>query len=490
MSAVSATISHSGIYAVGIVIRFMTSFVMLPIYTRYLTPADYGILELLTATLDLAAIIFGMRIGEAIFRNYSAGDTPRQKNAVITTSMALHVLTFGAGILALILLAGPISYLTFGTTDLKEFVQLFAIIIFLQALSEVPMVFVRARQKPWLFVGFNILRLLLQVGFNIYFVVVQDQGIEGVIYGSLLSSLCFSSIMLIYALRISGFERPDYSLGKRLIGFSLPLMLADIGAFYLTFGDRYFLRVYSSLSEIGIYALAYKFGFVLATMVWLPFSYIWDIQKYNIHKQPDAKYVFQRTFLMLSFILILFGLGISLFVEDVLKIMSAPAFWPASKIVPVVVVAYIVQAWTSYCSLGIYLRGNTMQVTYGSIVASVAITASYLVLIPILGGMGAAIATLLAFLVRLVWIDYAARQHYNMDLPWIKAISILAVSAAFFLLSLLWTPKDWLHSLLWKSLLCIGYVGIFLVLPIFTKHQKASLFAIVRNPRKIGQLIG
>ena len=490
MSTINTTISHTGIYALGNVIRYMTSFVMLPIYTRYLTPADYGVLELLSTIVDFAGIILGMRIGEAVFRYYVEQESTEQKNSVIMTAMALVTLTFGTGVLVMVVLAHPISGLVFGSADFTHYVRLFVVIMLLQTLAEVPLLLMRAQQRPWLFVGFSTLKLILQVGFNIYFVVVQDLRIEGVIYSGLISSAIFAVLLLVYTFNTTGLVRPDFTLGRKMIGFSLPLMLSGIGAFYMTFGDRYFLRVYSDFSEIGIYALGYKFGFLLGYLIWGPFSSIWDIQKYHIHKQPDGKLVFQRTFLLLSFVTILLGLGMSLFIEDVLRIMSAPEFWPASRIVPVIVVAYIVQMWTFYCSLGIYLRGNTMQMAYSTAVASVAITATYFLLIPPFGGMGAAVATLLAFLVRLIWVDVVARRHYDMELPWGRVVSILVVAVAVYIVGNIWVPEHWLGSILWKFALCIAYIGLFLVMPIFTERQKGALLAFIKNPRKVGEIIG
>lgn len=490
MSAVKNTVSHAGIYALGNIIRYMASFLMLPVYTRYLSPADYGILELLSMVTDLAGIVFGMRIGEAILRNYAERETTQQKNSVITTSMALHALTFGVGVVGLLAAAQPISVLVFGSSEFTDYVRMFAVILLLQALSEVPLVFIRARQKPWLFVRLSVLKLLLQLGFNIYFVVFQGLRIEGVIYGTLLSSGIYTVLLVVLTIRVTGLVRPDVSLGQRMFGFSLPLMLADIGSFYLTFGDRYFLRVFSDFSEIGIYALAYKFGFLLVYLVGVPFSNVWDTQKYHIQKKPDARQIFQRTFLMFSFVIIFVGLGISLFVGDVLKLMSAPEFWAASRIVPVIIVAYIVHMWFFYCSFGIFLSGNTSQITYAAIAASLAITAAYFLLIPPFGGMGAALATLFAFLVRLVWVDVTARKHYDMNLPWGKVISILGVAVSVFFVGNAWSPEQWILSLLWKGALCLMYLGLFLIVPIFTDRQKKALWALVRNPARAGEMIG
>ena len=82
-------ISHGGIYLLGNILSKAVSFIMLPIYTRCLTPADYGILELLSLVIDFVAVILGMRISQAIFRFYSEYDDQEQKNSVVATAIMM-----------------------------------------------------------------------------------------------------------------------------------------------------------------------------------------------------------------------------------------------------------------------------------------------------------------------------------------------------------------------------------------------------------------
>lgn len=483
MSTLSTTISHSGIYALSNILRWMTSIVMLPIYTRYLTPADYGVLELLTTTIDLAAIIFGLRIGEAIFRSYDRSTDLVAKNAVITTALAVHGTTFGIGALFIALISVPLSSIVFGSSDYAHFIRMFAVIMVLQALSEVPMVLVRAQQRPWLFFAFSVTKLCLQVSLNVYFIVIQELHVDGVVYGSLISSLLYSTVLIAFTLRATRAARPDFGMARSLVAFSLPLMVADIGTFYLNFGDRYFLRVFSDLHELGIYALAYKFGFILGGLVWSPFCNVWDVQKYQIHGRPDGKKVFQGTFLMLNFILIYLGFGMSLFAPEFLKLMSARDFWPAAQIIPIVVLAYVVQVWGVFCSFGILLAGRTIHVTYAAFVAVVAITLGYVLLIPEFGGIGAATATVIAFLVRFVWVDVASRKHFDMELQWGKVVALLGLAVLLYFIGMWWSPADLVWAIVWKCGVSAVFLGVFMLLPILTENQKAMVFQILKNPR-------
>src|SRR5258708_5945686 len=80
-------IKHSSIYAIGNISRQLIGFVMLPVYTRYLTPADYGVIGLLTFSVSLLEGVFGARLGQAMPKFYFEQEGQRERNAVISTAL-------------------------------------------------------------------------------------------------------------------------------------------------------------------------------------------------------------------------------------------------------------------------------------------------------------------------------------------------------------------------------------------------------------------
>jgi len=350
-------ISHGGIYLLGNILQRAVSFIMLPIYTRYLTPADYGVLELISMVIDLVAILLGLRVSEAIFRFYHEYEDEKQRNTVITTAMILVSGVNLLGVLMIILFSNPLSLLIFDQSGNAHLLAIFSMTLFFQGLFAVPMVFLRARQKPVLFVTFSTLKLFLQLSLNIYFVIFQGMKVEGVIYSSVITGIIMSVALSLYMLRITGISF-SFAKAKSLVSFSFPLVLTGAISFFITFGDRYFLKYFGDLSEVGIYALAYKFGFLLMFLIVAPFASHWDSEKYAIMKNVSAKQTYQDIFVVYSTIVIMFVVLVSIFVEDLLRIMSDKSFWPASRIVPVILVAYVFNAWASYTNLGIFAKNK------------------------------------------------------------------------------------------------------------------------------------
>ncbi len=463
-------ISHASIYMFGDVLRRSVSLIMLPIYTRYLTPEDYGVVELLSMIIDFASIIFGAQVGQAIFRYYCTAKSEEEKKSIVSSSLFLSGFMNMIGVAVVILFSDQLAIAIFSDASYSTFVTLFAITMLLEPFMLIPLTQIRAEQKPWLFLIFSLMKLTIQLSLNIYFVVVKEMHVEGVIYSAIISACIMSIILVFYSISKTGISIKTESC-KKLFSFSLPLKLASLGSFYLAFGDRYFLNIFTDLSQVGIYSLGYKFGFIYLILTWDPFQKMWDSEKYTIYKKDNAIETYQKIFLYLSTFLIFTGLCISLFTKDLLKIMSDPAFLSAYEIVPIVIIAYLVQAWTKYCSFGSLIENKTMQIAHGEVLGVITITIAYLTLIPLYGIHGAAWSTVIGFAARFYWTNKKGKENYNMKLPWAKVLLIFTLATIIFLLSLL-SPEEILLSISTRIGLTILFITIFLALPILTKQEK------------------
>jgi O-antigen/teichoic acid export membrane protein len=423
--------------------------------------------------IDFATIIFGARVAQAVFRFYCTAKNEDDRKSIIASALFLGIVLNGLGSIVIAVLSEPIAVAMFADASFSDYIALFAVTMFLIPLNQIPMTHIRARQKPWLFLIFSICRLFLQLILNIYFVVYLELHVAGVIYSAVISSIIMSIPLTSYSVLNAGirFRRSDC---KRLFTFSLPLKLASISTFYLTFGDRYFINHFFDLSQVGIYALGYKFGFIFTLIAWTPFEKMWDAEKYTILEKPNAREIYKKTFLYTSTFLIFIGLCISLYSKDLLKIMADPAFLEAHKIVPIIIIAYVFQAWAKFCNFGILLEKKTMHIAYSEMIAAFFITFAYFALIPEFGIFGAAWATVVGFLTRFYWANKKGMQYYDMALPWMKVSLTAGLAIIIFLLSLM-SSENIIESLLFRTLLITSFIFIFYVSPILSVSEKAEL---------------
>jgi len=455
----SKTVNHARVYALGTVLRNVVSFLMLPIYTRYLSPADYGTIELMSMLLDIVGLIVGLRVEDAIFKFYHQVKTPGEQRLVISNALVAAVVSNLIGTIFILIFSGPLTILMFGDDTHRNLTAIFGLTLMLQSLAIIPMAYIRVQQRPWLYIGLSLLRVVLQLSLNIYLVVVKDMKVEGVVYSAVISTFVIGAVSLVYLYRHVGFAT-DRVLMRGMLNFSFPLVLASIASFYSAYGDRYFLRIYDDLTDVGIYSLAYKFGFLLVALVWDPFTKSWDVRRYELLANPDTDETYNDNFMVMIGALIFGGLGIAIFLDEILMIMSSPEYWPAASVAPIILLAYVVQQAGSFNCFPIFARGDTKDIAKGHWICAVVITIGYLTLIPRYGMYGAAWSTLGGFLAYFTWIIYKGRPLLDMKLSWNKAALLLAFAILLYLISLLIGGPIYLR-IAGKVVLACLYAAVF-----------------------------
>ncbi|HEX7049647.1 MAG TPA: lipopolysaccharide biosynthesis protein [Longimicrobiales bacterium] len=420
---------HTAIYGLGVAIGKLASFLMLPIYTHYLTPADYGILELLSMTVDVIATIAGMGIAGSVFKFYADCETREEQDRVIST--AAIAMTAVALVTALLgLAASPaLTRIVLGPDVDPRFFRIFFLIYLAQTCEVVPLLLVRVLHRSRLFVLLNVGKLIAMLSLNIYFVVGRRMGVLGVLLSNLIATTIFGVGVAVFAFRRAGFR---FSSEKfvAMARFGSPMILWTLGNFVLVFSDRYFLQHVSGPAAVGIYSLAYKFAFVLAAFAFTPFRMVWEHYRFTIAKQPNAQEVYTRTFTYMNLAVGSVALVIALFTPDLLRVMADPAFLPAQRLVPWLLAAQIIFGWVSFANLGLFLKERTGKLSLVSASCVVVVTVLNLLLIPRFGVLGAAAATLAAYALRFCGVYYFSQREYRIEYPWSAVGKIYGVLVA------------------------------------------------------------
>jgi O-antigen/teichoic acid export membrane protein len=468
------------IYGIGIVVSRAASLVMLPIYTRYLTPSDYGAAELLTTSIDVIGMIVGLGIIGAIFKCYADVETLDEKRKVISTSLLmLMVLTLAAMLLG-IAFAEPIAGLVFGDRTYSKYFHVIFVTYFVQqGLVSVPLMYIRAIDRPKLFVLIGVIKLAIQIILNLYFLEVLELGLMGILLSSLIGEAIIGGYLLVYSVRHIGF-RFSRVYAESIIKLGHPLVITSLSSFVLLYSDRYFLRSYFDLNTLGIYALAYKFGFLLAVLAVVPFQSAWEPQRYRIAKQENGKTVFKRVFLYFNIVVISISVSIVLFVGDVIKIIATPAFWPAVGLVPFVVINAVLQSWTFFCDYGLYHAHRTGRIASSSVIAAAIVVVLNFVLIPVWGVYGAVLATFGAFLVRFGMLFTGSQSYFPIDYGWSKVISLLLLAVFAYLVRSSFGINGIIVSILIDGLTLFAFL-VSTYYMILAKSERATIISYLEG---------
>jgi O-antigen/teichoic acid export membrane protein len=401
---------HSLVYAVGMVLTKAVAFLMLPVYTRLLSPSDYGVLQLVVMFLEVMSIFAGSRIAYGIFHFYYKAEGEGAKRRVLSTAALLLLATFGVAALAALAVAPQVAQAVFGEGGrYVTYIRLAAVGAALESLIIVPNALFQLQQRSIHFVVFSLLRLCLQLGLNLLLLIQFRMGVAGVLLSAVITNFIVGGFLTVRLLLIvkPRFHWPD---AHAFLRFGIPLVVMQIATFTFTFGDRYFLNRAGDTAAVGLYGLAYQFGFLVGTIGYMPLEMVWDPQRFAVAKRPDRDLIYSRVLKYMNVTLITAAVGLSLFVGDILHLIAAPAFHGAAVFVPVIVGAYVLQAWGTFFNIGIMITERTHYYTIANWAAAAVAIAGYVLLIPRYLAWGAAV-TVVASLGTRFWLTHVFSQR-------------------------------------------------------------------------------
>ena len=425
----ASAVSQTSLYTIANILRHISSLIMLPIYTRYLTPSDYGTVELMTMALDFTGIIVCNRIGEAIFRYYSLAETSGEKKEIMSTAFFLGVSINTLGFFLLILGSPWLADFVSDQPDFQSLFMLFAAVLIFEALTTIPIIYMRLQNKAQAYLIVSVFKLALQIGFSLYFVVFKELGVAGVIYSAFLSNLIVGGVLTVYLLRDTGVSfQPSVAL--KIFVFSIPMIFVASASFATTFGDRFFLREYGSLEDVGIYSLAYKFGFLFVALAWDPFFKFWEGRRYEVYKDIDGRDShFANMFRRINAYVLFIALGFCAFIPEVIQLMAAREFWDAAYYAPFIVFSFVFYAWTMYFNFGIFLHEKTIYLAYCEVASAIIIIILYASLIPVYGIAGAVASTFVGYLIKFVLIYIVSQKLFRVTGNWREVLPLFVVAA-------------------------------------------------------------
>lgn len=475
---------HFAVYGVGRILSRIVSFVLLPIYTHYLTAGEYGTLELLELTTYIVMMFVAGGISHAVMRFYYDSDDEREKMRVVSTALISIWVSSLFFLIWLLLFASEISYAILESTEFTGLFRLMFVSMVISLTNEIPLSFIRAQQKSTLFTAISVVQLVIALSLNILFIVGFDWGIRGIILSGITSQAVSGVFLGIYTFRYSGF---GYSLtrAKQLLRYGLPLIPAGLGYFALNFADRFFLQRFSDLTQVGIYALGYKFGMVISPMVAEPFLSIYRPKMFELarNNREEAREFVGLVFTYLAFINLFMTLGISILIKDAILILSDPEFREAYQVVPLIGLAYVSFAAYSVIQIGILITKKTKYIAYMVISSAVLSLILNYLLIPPYGMWGAAAATIASYFSLFLMNYFLSFKLFRINLEFVRLFKLLVAAVALYLIALYINIESLALVLTVKFLLGLSYPLLLYFLGFYSSREKDKVREIVSRFR-------
>jgi len=476
---------HSSIYGIGHILSRGIGFLLLPLYTNYLTTAEYGLVALIYTFIAFVNILFLYGMDSAFLRFYALEEDDAGRKKVLSTTLTMTLCTSGVFFLGLYLFSSPLSGTVLGRPQASGLLKMAAGILFFDTLATMPYLLLRLEERSKRFITYRFVNILINLGLNIYLVAYLRRGVSAVLLSNLIAS-GFSLLILLPVLWKKMSLRFFPGMAGELLKFGLPFIPSGLASMTMELIDRYMLRGMKGLEVVGIYNAGYKLGLFMLLVV-MAFKFAW--QPFFLKLGRDQERARKSFSAVLTYFILTGGfllLTVSFFVDELVRFqlggltVFGPEFWSGTCIVPVILLAYVMMGVYLIFLPGIYLKKKTRYVPLFTGLGAVVNVLGNLLLIPRWGIMGAAWATFGGYLIMTLTLYVVVQRIYPVRYQYGRSPTLIFVTILIYLL------RQWFGEppMLRLLLLLVCYPLGLLATSFFTTGEKNRLRRLFHLPSR------
>jgi O-antigen/teichoic acid export membrane protein len=472
-------------YTAASILSKLIAVALLPLYTRYLSPADYGAAEVMFTAVVSMSIVVRLGLIEAILRFYYKDDEDPDRVVASTFAGLFWFSTIGA--LVALPFATPIAeaLLHPKTAELGQMADLVRISIgglWVLTMFEFMLTLFRLEERARAFFVTTILNVLATIGLTVVLVVGLDEGARGLLVGSYASGAVFVAALIVLQWRRLSL-RFDTALLRRLLRFGLPTMPAEVSLYLLNFIDRIIIVRSLGLAEAGLYSLAVKFAQAVNVLV-RGFQLAWPPLAYSIRDDEEARRTYATVVTLFVAACAFVVTGMWLLSRWIVRALAAPEFFASHEAIGLITVAVTLYALYMVMVVILGRTGRTEFNFPAAIAALITNVVLNLILVPQLGIVGAALALVASYLVVVALMYVFTQRLFHVPYQWGRLARVVLTAAALIGAAELLLPTSGLAGLLARTALLAAYPLVLLASGFFTPGERVWL-ARLRHPGEL-----
>jgi O-antigen/teichoic acid export membrane protein len=466
-------------YTAASILSKLIAVALLPLYTRYLSPADYGAAEVMFAAVVSASIVVRFGLIEALLRfYYQAGEDPDE--VVASSFAALFWVSTVAALIALPF-AGPISEALLDRPA-PDLARIAIGGLWVLTMVEYLLTLFRLEERARAYFVTTIVNVLAAIGLTVVLVVGRGEGARGLLLGSYLSGAVVALGLIAINWRSLSLL-VDWALLRRMTRFGLPTMPAELSLYALNFVDRIVIVRSLGLAEAGLYSLAVKFAQAVNVLV-RGFQLAWPPLAYSIRDDGEARRAYAAivTWFVAGCAFVVTGMW--LFSRWIVRILAAPQFFDSYEAIGLIATG--VTLYALYMVLVVIL-GRTGRTEFNfpaTIAALLANVALNIVLVPPLGIVGAGLALVASYLVVVGLMYVFTQRLFPVPYQWSRLARVVLTSAALVLVGEFLLPTSGAAGLVLRIALWCLYPALLLLSGFFTDEERGWLSRL-RHPGEL-----
>ena len=476
---IKAFFKDSAVYTIPAFLSRGLSLILVPLYTRVLSPGDYGALDLLTVFATIINLTIAMEVSQGVARFYSGETDTNRKVMYASSAFWFTVFCYSVFCIISILLSYPLSALVMGQKGMDDVFKIGVIYITINGIFFLIQNQFRWELRSKQYAIVSLLMTILTMAFSVLLAYVMHFGIKGLLWGKIIGVAIGSFYGLFYLRNSFTFRFSKKRLGE-MLKYSIPLVPSGIAVWVSSYIDRMMINHFLNIEDVGLYGIGFRFASIVSLLL-VGFRGALTPLIYTHYREKETPGQIAKIFRIFMSLAILLFLGLTLFSYDIVKLMTTPAFYSGACVVAFLVPSQLFSQMYIFAP-GIGIAKKTYLLIWINIGGAILNIALNFILIPIYGIQGAAIATMLGACIVFIIKMLISQKLYYVPHQWgriIFTVLLVSVLAFLFLKLRFFIESDLIRILIYS----FGLVIVAVLCVLFRLVRYNEIHYILKNLR-------
>ena len=464
MKPLKKLLNQAAIYGLSSVIGRLLNYLLVPLYTRYFIPSEYGVVIEMYAYVAFLVVVLTYGMETAFFRfSKKENDT----NIVYSTTL-ISILITSLIFIGVVFSNSSLISNWLGYSNNQQYIEWFAIIIGLDAISAISFASLREQNKAIRFAVIRLINIFINIGMNIFFIVYKGYGIEYIFISNLISSII--TIVLLLPEMLKSIWIFDIILWKKMIAYALPLLIAGLAGITNETIDRVLLKYLlpnteTASSELGLYGAFYKLSIIMILFI-QTFRFAAEPFFFAQKNSTNSKKIYADVMKYFTIITAIVFLIATVF-YDLIKEFLGSNYHDERGFLVVSILLLANLFLGIYYNLSIWykLTDKTRYGAYLSIFGALITLILNFILIPIIGFEGSAWATLICYFSMTLYSYFLGKKHFPVPYNLKRIALYLSVMLIIYFIIIISENNMWINS---------SYLVVFISLAYILERPKKS----------------
>jgi len=420
-------IKDSLIYGIAGIISRGLPVIMVPFYTRVLSPEDYGVIDIIAIITALVNLTVALEISQGVARYYADEKAESEKTAFASSALWFASGAYGLFIFVCLFNSNALTTLLLGSQKWQAVLQMALVAMGTNGIFYFLQDLLRWQLKPKKYAIASLIYSSIATGTAAILIMVIQTGVIGIFYGQIVGAVIGSLFSLIFSRGIYSFLF-DWNKCRKMLKFSVPLVPSSIAVFLSLYIDRISIKYFMTLSDVGLYGIGFRFASMISLLI-IGIQGSLTPLIYKNHSKPSTPIELAKIFRYFIIAAISLYVILAVYSKELLWILTTPLYYNAWTVIPILGLSILLNNVYIFAP-GLAIAKKTKVIAGINIAAALLNAILNILLIPLLGIIGAAIATCLSALFAFSIYMRFSQKLYSVPHDWIR-ISAAVVMSVF-----------------------------------------------------------